>query len=368
MDMQGAVEYVIEQGYLAEIVSNPMFQFGQAPQTFLGPQFLPDRMVEAIEYTEEDVRTRAVIANDGTRHNPVQKKQTVIVGARSVRLGHSDIGSDLTASDYDAIVRLFARAADAGRAPDMGAAAARIVGLAEALRLGLEMKKEKQRWEMLLHGQVVRRGNDKYQETVTYPVPSGNLITVGGTWSNNSYDPYSDIMPAVETLRAAGWDVNRIVTSTTVTKILALNAKMTARVGRLGITSGAIVNNPAGRVTSPELSALFGRDGLPPAEVYDRQYRTQTGTGYYFDRDCMFLACTTGRNAEIDRGDGEPLIVEDVLGYTAVGPPSGQSAPGPVVKLFPRERKPQTIEGEAFQATLPVAEEPEAWVVLNSIA
>jgi hypothetical protein len=251
----------------------------------------------------------------------------------------------------------------------MEAARDRVLAFGEALMLGLKFKMEKQRGECLSTGQVVRTGNDNYRETVLYPVPAAHRITVGGTWSSGAYDPYvSDIMPAMELLRGEGWEPSRIITDMTTSKILASNAKILARNGRLTVVGGAVTNTPSGRVFGNEINALFGRDGVPPIELYDRQYRTQTGSGYYWPRGYMLIACTTGRNQDIDRGDLEPLTVSEVLGYTAVGPAAGEMDPGPVLNVDTSVRKPKTITGEAHQASLPVLEEPEAFIVLSGIA
>jgi hypothetical protein len=69
---------------------------------------------------------------------------------------------------------------------------------------------EKQRWQAIIDASVVRIGDNGYGETVTYPNPTGHRVAAGGTWSDNAYDPYADIMALAEVLAVKGYVVNRI--------------------------------------------------------------------------------------------------------------------------------------------------------------
>jgi hypothetical protein len=370
MDMPAMVDYLRSSGYLSTLVNNPMAQFGPGPQRFIGPELLPERETELLDYTEQAIQFRTVIANDSTRYAPVQKKESTILGSLRVQLGHNDIGDDLKARDYDAIVNILRQIGEIGDgdAPSMMAVNLMLGWVDKALVRPLNVKNEKDRWAAMVNASLVRTGDGNYTETVSYPNPAGHRSAAGGTWSNPSYDPYTDIMAKVELLRGKGYTVNRIITDTPTVSIMALNAKMTARVGRLAVVAGSVVNNPAGRVTLQELAAAFGREGLPPVETYDLQYRTQTSSGYYFPRGTMFFACTTGRDETIDRGDLEPLIMQNTLGYEAIGPAAGQPGPGKVTKIFPKEDKPVRVEGESYQASIPVITDPEAIAVITGIA
>lgn len=375
MDIRGIVSSLAQSNVFYQLINDPLAQFGPPNANYLGAELLPEKRVETNEYTEQAIRYRTVIANDATRYSPVQKKGNVLSGSMKVSLGNSDTGSELTGADYDALIKLIEQSRSTAGAPGGNVDRPGMMAMEQILKwVDLTLNRpllelnEYQRWQALANASVVRQGDDGYTETVTYPNPTGHRVSVGGTWSNNSYDPYTDLMAKVEFLATKGFTVNRIVSGSDVRSILSLNAKMTARVGRLGVTAGSVVNNPAGRATLAEINEAFGRDNLPPLELYDRQYRTQTTTGYFAPRGTMFLFATTGRDASIDRGDLEPLTMENTLGYTAVGRATGQSAPGRVVRTEAFENKPPRIEGEAWQTSLPVIQEPEAVVVLSGIA
>lgn len=376
MDIAGFVEYLQEQSVFAPLVNDPMAQFGQQNMPYLGAQFLPEQQQIVNEYTEDGISYRTVIANDGTRYSPVQIKKSTITGTMKVSLGNQDIGSEFTSKDYDSLVKLLRQStgtagiAGAGVDQPTMQAMSQIVQWADRTILRPLLERiELQRWQAIDNASVVRTGDDGYSETVGYPNPSGHRVGTGGTWSSDAYDPYAgDIIPLVEMLRGKGFTVNRIVTTQDVLSIMAKNAKMKAYVGRVEVVNNSVVNQSPGRATNQDLNLQFTQDGLPAIERYDRQYRTQNGTGYFKARGTMTLFCTTGRDAEIDRGDQEPLIMHDTLGYAGVGVPAGQSGPGRTISIQSFPSKPPRIEGEGWQTTLPVLQEPEAVAVITGIA
>lgn len=365
MGLRELIERMIEDGAFLQLANNPLAQFGPSTQPFLGAEILPEQEVPENAYIEEGIRYRSIIANDGTRYSPVQLKRGVMVGSFQVILGDSDIGDEFTGSDYDALLRILNRIQQ-GQNPSMTQLSALINWVDTALNMPLRMKNEKQRWEAIVNAQVVRTGNGGYRETVNYPNPSGHRIAAGGTWSDPTYDPYPDIVNQAEFLRSKGFTINRMFAGTPVATILQENPKMRQRSGILAISSGTVFGQP-GRLDLAALNAVFSRDNLPPLEVYNGQYRTQTGSGYYLPRGTLVMLCTTGRDTTVIGVDQIPIPLPNTIGYTAIGRPAGASKPGRVIVVTPFENKPPRIEGEAWQTSAPVVTEPEAIGVINTI-
>lgn len=371
LDIRGLVEMMVNEAAFRNIANNPLAQFGVPNRTYLGASLLPEQNVPENEYMEEGIQYRTLIANHGTRYSPVQLKGGALSGSMRVSLSNSDIGSQITGADYDALIKLIERTTSVNGQVDRPAMRAmeQIGGWSDlTLNRPLVETNEKMRWEAIVDAQVNLVGNNGYSETVVYPNPTGHRVAAAGVWSSNAYDPYADIMTGAEFLAGKGYTVNRIFTSTNVRSKLSLNTKITSRIGRINVQGGNLVNQPMGRAQLADLNNIFSADGLPPIELYDLQYRTSTGSGYFLKRDVFVLVATTGRDKSIDRGDLEPLTMQDTIGYVGVGRPAGQSDSGRVV--FTRaitDSKPPRIEGEAWQTSLPVVQDPEAIYVITSI-
>lgn len=367
MDLAFLVENMVNRGTFSRVVNNPLSQAGTRRRRYLGASILPERTVPENLYTEDQVRYRTVIANDATRYSPVQLKQGALAGSVEVRLGEIDTGSEFTGKEFDTLVKLLSRGGTDRRISMEGAA--QLTRWAErSLNLPLIEKMEKQRWECLVDGQVVRTGDNNYTETITFPNPSGHRVAAGDAWSDDSYDPFDDIDSIVATLEGKGYTVNRIIASNTVINILRANLQVRNRAGRIVIDAG-VATTISGRLTLAGLNALMAEDSLPPIERYDLQYQTQTSSGYFLKRDVMVFVCTTGRDEEvaIAGNEGVPLIVPDVIGYQAVGRAAGQVAPGRVVKVDLYDGKPPHIQGQAWSTTFPVLLDPEAVAVITDI-
>lgn len=368
MDIRGLVEGMIEAGNFQKIVNNPLTQFGVKARRYLGAELLPEKMTEYNAYVEEGIKYRTVVANAGTRYSPAQIKGGVLTGEFEVRLGESDIGSHFTGADYDALIRaLQMYGGDVGMSPQ---AVIQMTQWADrTLVLPLVEHNEKNRWQAIVNAQVTLTGDNGYVETVNYSNPPGHRVAAAGQWSNNNYDPYQDIMAGVEVLASVGYTVNRIFCGTPVRAKLSNNTNMIRRVGRLTIDHTGATAFQAGRATLAEINAAFSDDGLPPLELYDLQYRTQTGYARFLDGASFVMVATTGRDQSIDLGDAEPVTVFNTLGYQAIGRPAGQMGPGRVMKTrVIDDSKPPRIEGEGWQTSLPVVLEPEAIYVINSIS
>lgn len=365
MNLRELIERMMEDGGFLQLVNNPLSQFGPINQPFLGAEILPEQTVLENAYLEEGIRYRSVIANDGTRYSPAQLKQGVMTGQFQVILGESDIASEFTGQDYDALLRIIGRL-QPGSFPSMDALASLVNWVDVTLNQPLQIKNELYRWQAIVGAQVIRTGDNGYVETVNFPNPSGHRIAAGGAWSDDDYDPYPDIINMAEFLRAKGFTINRMFAGTPVSTKLQLNAKMRARIGILSIASGTTLGLP-GRLDLAALNTIFQRDNLPPLEVYNGQYRTQGSSGYFLDRASLVMVCTTGRDISVIGTDQVPIPLTNTLGYLAVGRPAGQSASGRALFVESRTNKSPRIIGEAWQTTGPVITEPEAIGVLNTI-
>ena len=361
-DIAGLVNQLMTDGTVPTIALNPQAQFGIAPRRYLGAELLPERNVDENAYREESIIYRTVIANDGTRYSPAQKKGAALIGSFLVELGNSDIATEFTSRDYDALLKML------NSRPTMDAAATLINWLDRTVNLALIEKNEKQRWEAIVSAAVVRSGDNGYTETVSYSNPANHRAAAGGTWSNDSYDPFTDILAMADLLESKGYTVGRIITSRTVLSILAGNDKVKARTGVATINASGQISATAGRATRDAMNLALERDGLPAIETYDLQYRTQTGTGYFLSRSAFVLVATTGQDESIDLGDTNSLMVQNTLGYTAIGRATGQAAAGRAIRMEPKQDKPPRIEAEGWQTSLPVITNPEAIAVISSIS
>jgi hypothetical protein len=366
MDLRTLIERMRSDRVFIDVALNPRAQFGLPNRRYLGATLLPERLVPENAYEETEIRYRTVLANDGSRYSPAQKKgDQSLVGSFLVVLGNQDIAREFTGSDYDGLIRLLSRG---GTNATMQAMATITRWTDTAVNLGLAELNEKHRWDALINAKVLRRGDNGYAEDVPLSDPPGHRVVAAGVWSNPAYDPYVDITAGVQKLRDKGYDVNRFVTSTRVLNILAANPKIQQRTGSM------LVFNANGSVstfqTSASLSSINARlqaDGYPAIELYDLKYFTQVGTARFMPEDVFFMAATTGRTEEIPIGQ-ETIVMENTLGYFAIGRAVGEAAPGRVIREWPFDNKPPRIEAEGWQTGFPVPTDPEAMFVIKSIA
>lgn len=365
MDLQAMIDRLMAEGTFEEVGRNMRAQFGLPSKQYLGATLLPERMVPENAYEETEIRYRTVIANDGSRYSPAQKKgEQSIIGSFLVVLGNSDIAREFTSRDYDGVVRLLG----ANRSLDAMAVFTRWTDT--AVNLGLVELNEKQRWDAIVNALVIRSGDNGYIEPVKYPNPSGHRVAAGGAWSNNSYDPYLDILAQAQLLRTKGYEVNRIITSSQVVTTMCANAKIQQRVGSLMVfNNNGTLSTFQSTASRAQLNSRLAQDNLPPLETYDAFYYTQDGTARFMPVDCMVMVATTGRQEELvfDQTQ-EQLAVENVLGYTAIGRAVGEMNPGRVIRAWPFNNKPPRVEAEGWQASLPVILEPEAIATITGIS
>jgi len=356
MDLKSLIAQLNASGDFQLITTNTVAQFGVPNRRYQFAELMPEMLKTKNLYRENGIRFRTIVANDGTRYSPVQKKEGKLVSSMLVELGESDIGADITAEDYDTLVDQLATAAGLDPASDF------VRNWADAvLNLALVEHNERQRVAAIVAGQVIRKGDGGYLETVPYPNFSGQRVNATAQWSDNSVDPFTaDILPMVERLRAKGFVINRIKTSGTVRSILQRNEKVrNAVVGR---------SDAAGLISVAKLNEYMGANELPPIETYDLTYQLQNDvTSWFYPRNSMTFICTTGRDQTVDTGT-EQITLSDTLGYVGVGRAAGQTAPGRKILVTAKEDKPPRVEGQGWQTSAPVVQEPEATGTIGAIS
>lgn len=354
------IAQMLADGSVERIANNPLAQFGMGARLYRGAELLPERTVPENAFREDAIKYRTVLANAGSRYSPAQKKGSQLVGYFLAELMDSDIASEFTGKEYDALLRILQQK------PSMQATVQLLGWLDKTVNLPLVELNEKMRWDAIVDAAVSVSGDNGYSASVTYSNPSGHRASAGGTWSSDSYDLFNDILAMADLLASKGYTVSRIYAPRPVVSIMSGNDKVKARTGVATISSSGQIQATAGRASIDAINSALARDGLPPIQQYDLQYRTQTGTGYFLKRDVFVMVATTGQNETIDLGDSERML-NDTLGYMAIGRGVGQANPGRVIRSEAFMDKPPRIKGEGWQTSLPIITEPEAIAVIHTI-
>lgn len=344
------------------VITNPRAQFGRPSRRYLGARYLPERTVPDNAFREEMIKYRTVIANDGTRYSPVQLKQGMLVGSFEVFLAESDIGSELDAQQYDTLLNYLRRNAT------MEAVAQLLQWMDTTVNLPLIEVNEKHRWEAIDDALILLRGDNKYAEDVAVSNPAGHRVNAGGTWSNDAYDPLTDIDTQVTLLRDKGFDQFEFITSHKVVGILQKNENVRKRGGLTIVNGSGQIEGITPRLTRQGLNNVFQDDGWPAPITYDLRYRTNTGTVRFKKEDYFTIIARTARDETLDLGDGQEEILPDTLGYVGVGRPAGRSTGGRTTFIEAKDDKPPRVQAQGWQTSLPVITEPEAIAVIKAIA
>lgn len=343
------------------ISRNPLAQFGRPSRQYLGATLLPERLVDENAFREDQITYRTIVANSGTRYSPTQKKDGDLIGSFLVELGESDIAREFTSRQYDALLRML------DRNDSLEAMATLTNWLDTTVNLALIEHIEKERWLAIVDAIVTRTGDNEYSESVAYSNPAGHRVAPGAVWSTDTTDIFAEIQAGADLLATKGYTVNRIITSRPILAIMSGNNTVKTRVGVAVVNTSGQITSAAGRASIDAIGGALQADGLPPIELYDLQYRTQTGTAYFLERDVLVMVGTTGRDEEIDLGDTAPVLIGDTLGYVAVGRSAGQNDSGRVIRAEAKQDKPPRIEAEGWQTSLPVITSPEALYVIDGI-
>lgn len=373
MDIQTFLRDLHAQNAFPRIALNELSQFGQPGQPYLGATILPERRVPRNEYTETGVRYRTTVANDGSRYSPAQRKgKGVLVGSVPVVLGDSDIKTDFTAHDLDAVLEMILPIANIATPAGMQAAAAVLGWGQAALNNALIERNEIQKWQAIVDGLVIRKGDNDFYEEVVYPNPEGHRVAAGTDWTDPDADILTELLAMKRRLAAKGGTVNRMIGSTAVLGLLLANRSLAKAAGKAIITvaGDGTLTQTASAFAEADLTALFRANGLPAFEAYDRTYFLDDGTtGRFLKENALCLFCTTGRNENVALANDPNTfrLVQNTIGYTAVGRAVGQLTPGRVIQVTYFSNKPPRLEGEAWQSSLPVILDPEAFGVITDI-
>lgn len=359
--------------------NNPRVQFrNRNGQRLIGAELLPESPRELNQYDEEDIQLLDVVADDLGAYSPPEIK----TGAAryvtfNVKMGDSGIAVQMSPKDYSELVRMLQRN------PTMEEAANTILDFNGQLTRAMTTFNEIQRWAAILNGSVVRKvGNTT--ETITYPnyTTSGGVVqrlTISGAWSSNSYDPFDDLMLALDVAADLGYQsVVRCISGRNVSRTLASNELVARRTSNftqiLDATPGAATTffDPP---SQSKLAAKMADYGLPGIEHYDIMYADQDGQHRYIPDDCMIFVFSTARSnepaLEIQQTLNEPFIPDalNTIGYTGIGTTAGHedSGPGRWTKVeFKDEARPHVF-GEGVQKSLPVLTEPYGFLVYKGI-
>lgn len=369
-NLQSVVESMIETGAFRKTLLNPISQFGRPRREYLGARFMPERLVPNNRYTETGVKYRTVVANDGSRYSPAQKKGNDIVGNVEVSLSEQDIASEFTSEDFDNHIQMSKlNAANENEGNPTFAGMVALTNWADQrINLPLIEKIEKMRWEAIVDAMVPLRGDNGYELDVNLSNPNGHRFNAGEDWTDANDDPLQDIYDMADLFAGKGYTLGALVSGRPVIQTLLRHPKVVSAVGGYVNVdnTGALMGN--GRyVTLDALNAFLGKDDLPPIISYNLQYRTQTDTEFFLKRDVMVGFALTGRDVSIDRGDDEALVLLDTVGYVGVGRTAGEERSGRAGSVEFFSNKPPRAEFEGWQTSFPVNMDPEAIAVITSI-
>lgn len=364
MDIKTLLEKA--QPDILTVMGNPLAQLGPKDKPFLGLQLMPERLVDENQYTETRINYKTFVANHGTKYSPVQIKGGAFVGEFDVKLRSSDIGSELKAQEYDAIIKILKQYT--GGDISMQAVASLLRWVDKSIVQPLTVVNEKMVWECIVDALVLLRGDDGFSEDVAISNPTGHRVAALGAWSSDAYDPMDDIYAQAEFLAAKGMQVKRIIAGTPVITKLLKNAKIQAASGGfITVDGGGAIVGAQNRLTDERLNSFFAQNNLPAIEKYDKTYNTQTGSANFLKRDVFVMIAETDNTEEIQVADGDTITIDNTLGYVGVGTNAGESKPGKKIITEAFDRKPPRIEGEGSQESFPVNQNPEAVSVIHSI-
>ena len=366
-------------GAFDRIMLNSLSQLGSVSmlnmgRELMGARLLPDEMRRRNEYKEQAVRYRTVVATDGTPYTPAQLVKGAMVGSMKVELGHHDVKVEMDASQLEALEDLIQMEAES-----RGEASAELLAQQQLLNwvdtsvnLSLQFKKELQRWQAIVDAQVSRVFPGGTTETVSFPNPTGSRFNAEGTWSNDNYDPMEDIIAACNRLWGLGFNIDKMVTSTNVVSIMALNEKIRTRAGYLSTSGGAVLPVGIAGYGLADVNSAIRRSGsgnntLPDIMTYDLQYPTQTGTQYFLPRNCFVIIGSTGENRQLLVNE-RIFPLYNTLGYYGVGRVEGYKKSGPIIHVDTYDKKPVSIVGEGYMTGFPVITNPEAICVIRNIS
>ncbi len=359
------IENLRNTGALTKLIRNPLAQFWQGSRPYVGATILPELTVPLNMYEEAGVKFRTVVAPDMDFYSPTPLRQGELISNFMIKLGTTGIKRQMTSEIYDKLIDLFQSSGD------MPAMAAAINWFDMVVIQALLDAAERQRWEAIVDGSVVRKGDNGYTETITYPNPAGHRAAQVAAWSTDSTDIFDNIHAMADVMKGKGFTVGRIITSSNVVSIMTGNNTVKSRGGIAVVNSSGQITSAAGRASLGSINDILSRDGLPNIETYDLRFSTQTATKRFLKNDVMVLLAETERDPRLDFGDTQDIstpALGSTLGYHAVGRPAGRASVGRYASAEYFENTPPRIEGEGVMVHLPVILQSEAMAVITGIS
>jgi hypothetical protein len=239
----------------------------------------------------------------------------------------------------------------------------------------LAILRERYRCQAVVDARIVRKGDGGFYEVVDYPNPEGHRITVpSGTFDSPAglYDREYDIWEDIVSRRDSLLTTEGLTVSTLIT-----TQKMVSQFSRHPITQSYGGAAPGGGNMQPNaFQGALAYFNLPSTMgenlwLYDSMYDVEstdkrTSRARFIPDNVVIMLCNTNREETIQLGDDvDPAVFYDTLGYTAIGPVSGEAQPFVKVQMFPQQRHPAGIIYEGVQCAFPILQEPDAIVVIR---
>lgn len=363
MDFTTLLKLMMENGDFTRIMRNPFAQFEAQllRKTYLGAQFLPERLIldgnNMIK--EEELLFRTIVAEDSGRYDPIPLRHKEEAFEMYVEMGHHDIGREIKGSQYDAILKLLANA-------DSNAARQMIFSLVDKMiNHALKAKKEKQRWEAIVNKQVkVEKSNgQKYDVDIQYPAE--NHLIAPAFFDDPSVDPFEIVFEGIRILKKKGFGtIEAIVSTCDPIAAMMKNEQVKGRFGgiRVDTSNNSVTPVNRGVVGKSLLNQTMRDEGYPGFTEYNEGYNTEEEFFSYLPNHTVTIIASTERMEETIVPDGKDLLIPSTLGYYGVGTCQGQTEPGDVVKIFPKEDKPVRVEAQGEGVGFPVPLETKAIV------
>ena len=371
-------EELQEERYFERLALDPLAQFGSEQQPFLGARLMPERIVEENAYEETQVRYRTKPALDNNRYSPTQKQaNSALIGSFRADLGHTDTRKDLTGKEYDDLRKLLMRGGD------MTAMANVINWSDKELVMPHTIKNEIQRSQALLLATVTRQTANGEMQAINYYRPADHIVTIpGGTtgapqgWHLDTYDPFDDIEAGKEKLQGLGYPLVGMYAVPYLGRVLRTNDRVIARAGRNLPNDNA----PRRRVTETILSNTLEDEDYTGITLYNGGYESETGFKRFMDveagydyllmvggtqRQYDMASDYTGATSDPSNFTDSSIVLDNTLGYYAVGRNTGKDSSGRTIHTWMMEKKPVGMAGESYQTGLPVITDPQAYYVIR---
>lgn len=360
------IDKALEKERFKALFRNRLSQFVDSRRNtvMLGALLLPlmDKMEN--RYEEYDIQFETIIADDSNRYDPAVKKERAKSRSLSVSMGHFSIGVHIDAQKMEKVQELLDTVGEQN-------AENYLLELFDKLvRLAIDQIREKHRWESIIEAKQYLVSADDRKFTLSLENPADHRIPAKGSWSDPTYNPIvDDIVPAIDFLEEKGYRVRMMVSRKKPLRLLQKNEQiMKATKSDVNQPDGGLVRNP---VLLQYMRDNVQQTDLPGITTYDNFYKTQAKTNnlkYYIPDNALAIICETGRDYTVAAEEGEDLLIQDTIGYFAVGKVMNEQQPGDFIQVSRADKKPDYIEAEAFSAGASVIQDSEAILIINGIS